>query len=172
MFIIPLRYSSTARDDRASTTLSHQKKEEKKTLHLVQSHGRLLCMWMCERACVCARICLHVCASYLWVHLRHWAAGYAALKGCVSAAMSVSLALCSSLTPRLFLFMLCLCVCIIYHLRSVHLYPIIDALSLLFSKDKAKCWRSVSLTLFHVEHREWLYAIWEGSWLVLAVLRT
>lgn len=74
------------------STLSHQREGEKKTLHLVQSHGRLVCLWMCERVC----ICLHVCTSYLWVHLRHWAAGYAALKGCVSAAISLSPSLCVS----------------------------------------------------------------------------
>lgn len=110
MFIIPLRYSSTARDDRASTTLSHQRKEEKKkkALHLVQSHGRLVCLCMCES--VRARICLHVCMSYLWVHLRQRAAGYAALKGCVSAAISISLSLCFSLTLRLFLLVCIVCV--------------------------------------------------------------
>lgn len=171
MFIIPLRYSSTARDHRASTTLSHQKKEEKKDSSpcaITWAFGVHVDVWVC--LCVCASVCM--CMSYLWVHLRHWAAGYAALKGCVSAAMSISLSLCSSLTLRLFLLMLCLCVRVIHHLCSVHLYSIISALSLLFSKDKAKCWRSVSLTAFHIQHREWLYAIWEGSWLALAVLRT
>lgn len=60
-------------------------KKKKKDIHLVQSRRRLVRV----RAC----ICLHLCMSYLCVHLRHWAAGYAALKGCVSAAISLSLSL-------------------------------------------------------------------------------
>lgn len=75
--------------------------KKKKDIHLVQSRRRLVRV----RAC----ICLHLCMSYLCVHLRHWAAGYAALKGCVSAAIPLSLslfpALCLSLTlglPYLF----------------------------------------------------------------------
>lgn len=81
--------------------IKKQEIKKKKDIHLVQSRRRLVRV----RAC----ICLHLCMSYLCVHLRHWAAGYAALKGCVSAAIPLSLslfpALCLSLTlglPYLF----------------------------------------------------------------------
>lgn len=98
-------------------------KKKKKDIHLVQSRRRLVRV----RAC----ICLHLCMSYLCVHLRHWAAGYAALKGCVSAAIPLSLSLSRSVslahtwTPLPVLS----AVCIVHHHRSVHLYSIINALS-------------------------------------------
>ncbi len=38
------------------------KKRRKKTLHLVQSHGRLVCLWMCECVSLCACVCVCVCA--------------------------------------------------------------------------------------------------------------
>lgn len=131
MFIIPLRYSSSARAGRASTLHSHIKGEEKKRLFTLRNHTGVCCAFQC----VCMSICLHVCMSYLWVHLRHWAAGYAALKGCVSAAIPLSLTHTHSYTHKhththmgsLPLF--CLCVHIIHHLCSVCLYSIIDALS-------------------------------------------
>lgn len=97
--------------------------KKKKDIHLVQSRRRLVRV----RAC----ICLHLCMSYLCVHLRHWAAGYAALKGCVSAAIPLSLSLSRSVflahtwTPLPVLS----AVCIVHHHRSVHLYSIINALS-------------------------------------------
>lgn len=102
---------------------NHEIIKKKKDLHLVQSRRRLVH--------VCACICLHLCMSYLCVHLRHWAAGYAALKGCVSAAipLSLSLPLCVSHSHSDSPTSVLSAVCIAHHLRSVHLYSIIDALS-------------------------------------------
>lgn len=165
MMFFPVKYSSTARDGWASTH-SHQWKGGKK----IDSHGIWCacgCVSVCVCVCACVRICLHVSMSYLWVHLRHWAAGYAALKGCVSAAMSFSF---SSLSLSHVQILFCLC---LYHSPS---WSVCVPLSALyhnwFQKDKAKCWRIVSFTAFHVRHREWPYAIGEGSWLALAVLWT
>lgn len=45
---------------------SHQRaEEEKKTLHLVQSHRLLVCFWMCESVCVCTH--LSACVYELFV---------------------------------------------------------------------------------------------------------
>lgn len=108
MFIIPVKYSSTARDGQASTSLTSKRRRKKRTLHLVQSHS----FWCaCGCASVCASVCVPVCVSYLWVHLRHWAAGYAALKGCVSAAISpppVSLVFSLPVSFCVLLFCFCL----------------------------------------------------------------
>lgn len=164
MFIIPVKYSSTARDGQASTSLTSKRRRKKRTLHLVQSHS----LWCaCGCVSVCASVCVSVCVSYLWVHLRHWAAGYAALKGCVSAAISPP-RLSRFLTPSL---ILCTSVLFlsVWFAIPVHLYSIICTLSSLISKDRAKCWRSVSFTAFHIQHRQRPYAIGEGSWLAPAV---
>ena len=104
-------------------TSKKRRKKDSSPCAITRAFGVLVDVWMCA----CVRICLHVCMSYLWVHLRHWAAGYAALKGCVSAAIPLSRSLCflAHIQPPLF----CLRVCIIHHLRPVCLYSIIDALS-------------------------------------------
>lgn len=93
-----------------------------------------MCIWIFK--CVCACICLHVYMSYLRVHLRHWAAGYAALKGCVSAAIPPSFPPSASLSPFFFLLTLFSSSVLsvrLHHapsLSSVHLCSIIGVSSL------------------------------------------
>ena len=171
MFIIPVRYSSAARDGRASTTLSHQRRGEKKDSSpcaITRAFGVLVDVWMCA----CVRICLHVCMSYLWVHLRHWAAGYAALKGCVSAATPLSPAPCVFLLA----FGLLCFVCVSGSFTIAVLFvciPLSMCYHNCFQRTMQKgLEESVSFTAFHIQRRRWTYAIWEWSWLALVVLRT
>lgn len=102
-------------------------KGKKKTLHLVQSHRRLLCLWMCE--CVSLYIC--VCASVWCVYelfvsppqaLGCWVCSLKRLCFCCHLSLCFSLPLCFSLTHRLFP-----CFAGVILPSSVHLYFLIDA---------------------------------------------
>ncbi len=100
---------------------SHIKEKEKKRLFTLCNHMGVWCACRCVNVRVWVHICLHVCRSYLWVHLRHRAAGYAALKGCVSAAISLSLSLCvpHSRSGSVFLCFVCVSVLFTITLPSI-----------------------------------------------------
>lgn len=116
MFIIPLRYSSTARDGQVCTTLSHQREREKRALHLVQSHGRLVCLWMCK--CVSMLVCEHLsaCVYELFVSLPQalgcWVCSLKRLCFCCHLSHSPSLSVSHS--DSVYLCYVCL-----YHSLSV-----------------------------------------------------
>lgn len=107
------------RDGQACTPLSHQREREKRALHLVQSHRRLVCLWMCK--CVSMFVCEHLCACVyeLFVSLPQalgcWVCSLKRL--CFCCHLSHSPSLCFSL--RLCLPLLCLSVCIIPSVLSV-----------------------------------------------------
>lgn len=165
MFIIPVRYSSTARDGRASTTLPHQRKGGKKeTLHLVQSHGRLVCLWMCERVSLCVCAHLSVCVYELFVSppqaLGCWVCSLKRLCFCchLSLSLSVSRSLSACLSHSVHLCFVCASVSF-----AISALSICAPLSALYrncfskghgQKKKKNARRSASSAAFHIQHGE------------------
>lgn len=146
---------------------SHQREGEKKKDSSPCAITQLLvCLWMCECVCIC--LCAGVCELFVSPPqaLGCWVCSLKRL--CFCCHLSPPPRLSRFLTPSL---ILCTSVLFlsVWFAIPVHLYSIICTLSSLISKDRAKCWRSVSFTAFHIQHRQRPYAIGEGSWLAPAV---
>jgi len=62
IFIIPLRYSSTARDGRASATLTskERRKGDSSPCAITRAFGVLVDVQMCDPVCVCVCVRVHL----------------------------------------------------------------------------------------------------------------
>lgn len=172
MFIIPLRYSSTARDGRASTPLSHQRKGEKKDSSPCAITQRLV--W--ARVCVCVCAHLSACVYELFVSppqaLGCWVCSLKRLCFCCHLSPCLSLCVSHFHSDSVYLCFVCVSVSLPISALSVCI-----PLSMLYHNCFQKTRRNAgavshSFTASHIQRGEWPYAIWEGSWLALVVLRT
>lgn len=105
---------------------SHIKeKAKKKTLHLVQSHRRLVCSWMCKCASLCVCACAHLsaCVYELFVSppqaLGCWVCSLKRLCFCCHLSASLSLCVSHSHSDSVYLCFVCVSVSFTISLLSI-----------------------------------------------------
>lgn len=120
---------------------------------------------------LCVHMHLHACVHELFVNppqaLSCWVCSLKRLCFCCHPSLPPFFP-CSSFTPlpsSVFSVYL-------HHSPSLCCLSVFHYWCFIIIVGKAKCCKPVSVTAFHIQHSGWAYAIWEGSWLVLAVLRT